>query len=163
TLLLLKHVAEQTQALPLLVVGAFRESDLDQSHPLTSVLADMRQVEGVERMALAGLAADDVVELMSAAAGHEMDELGPRLAAVIGRTFDTELLARLVKLDEDELIDALDKALEAAVVVESPDRVGRFNFAHALINHTLYEGLSATRRARMHQRVAEALEDLCGD
>ena len=42
------------------------------------------------------------------------------------------------------------------------DRVGRFRFAHALINQTLYEGLGATRRARMHQRVAEALEELYG-
>ena len=40
--------------------------------------------------------------------------------------------------------------------------VGRFRFAHALINQTLYEGLGATRRARMHQRVAEALEELYG-
>src|SRR5207302_5936635 len=55
SLSLLKHVAEQTPGLPLLVVGAFRESDLDRSHPLTSVLADLRRVEGVERIALAGL------------------------------------------------------------------------------------------------------------
>ena len=39
---------------------------------------------------------------------------------------------------------------------------GSFRFAHALINQTLYEGLGATRRARMHQRVAQALEQLYG-
>jgi tetratricopeptide (TPR) repeat protein len=40
--------------------------------------------------------------------------------------------------------------------------VGRFDFEHALINHTLYQGLGATRRARIHQRVAEAIEQLYG-
>ena len=35
-------------------------------------------------------------------------------------------------------------------------------FEHALINHTLYQGLGETRRARLHHRVAEALEELYG-
>ena len=39
---------------------------------------------------------------------------------------------------------------------------GRFDFEHALINHTLYQGLGATRRARLHHRVAEAIEELYG-
>ena len=46
---------------------------------------------------------------------------------------------------------------------ELTDTPGRFNFAHALIQHTLYEDLGATRRARAHRAVAEALEELCGD
>src|SRR6202035_432183 len=44
----------------------------------------------------------------------------------------------------------------------STERVGRFSFSHALINTTLYEQLSATRRARMHRQVAEALEERYG-
>ena len=50
--------------------------------------------------------------------------------------------------------------MAASVLAESSDHVGRFRFAHVLINQTLYDGLGATRRARMHQRVAEALERL---
>ena len=46
---------------------------------------------------------------------------------------------------------------------ELTDTPGRYNFAHALIQHTLYEDLGPTRRARAHRQVAEALEDLCGD
>ena len=56
----------------------------------------------------------------------------------------------------------LEAAVDAALLVESTDRVGRFSFAHALINHTLYEGLGATRRARMHLQVAESLEEMYG-
>ena len=49
------------------------------------------------------------------------------------------------------------------MLVESADPPGRFAFSHALVNHTLYEALGPTRRARLHRRVAEALEELCGD
>ena len=87
---------------------------------------------------------------------------GADVAAVIGRSFDLELLAQLVEIERERLLDQLERRWQASLLAESTDRVGRFSFAHALINHTLYEGLGATRRARLHQRVAEALEDLYG-
>ena len=86
-----------------------------------------------------------------------------RLAAVIGREFDLELLSTIVEIDESVLLDRLEAAAAASVLSESSERVGRFRFVHALINETLYEGLGATRRARMHQRVAQALEELYGE
>ncbi len=85
------------------------------------------------------------------------------VAAVIGRDFDLDLLAASTNIDEDDVLDVLDAAAEVSLVRELADVPGRFNFAHALIQHTLYEDLGATRRARAHRAVAEALEDLCGD
>ncbi len=84
------------------------------------------------------------------------------LAAVIGRSFDLRLLAQLVEVDEVELLDQLEAAVQASLLRESTEHVGRFAFEHALVNHTLYEGLGASRRARVHQRVAEALEEVYG-
>ena len=86
-----------------------------------------------------------------------------RLAAVIGRVFDLELLESMLEIDESQLLDHLEAAVAASLLAESDERVGQFRFAHALINQTLYEGLGATRRARMHQRVAQALEELYGE
>jgi hypothetical protein len=58
-------------------------------------------------------------------------------------------------------LDLLEAAEAAALVREPVTVVGRFSFTHALIQRTLYQDLSANRRARTHERVAEALEDLC--
>ena len=84
------------------------------------------------------------------------------MAAVIGRDFDADVLARVADLDEDTVIDGCDRAVAAALLTEG-DGPGRYTFAHALIEHALYEGRSAGRRGRIHRRVAEALEELGGD
>jgi class 3 adenylate cyclase/tetratricopeptide (TPR) repeat protein len=84
-------------------------------------------------------------------------------ASVIGRDFDLDLLAETTKVDEDELIDLLEEAHHAAVVNELPDSPGRYSFVHALVQHTLYEDLGATRRTRLHKAVGEAIERLYGE
>ena len=84
------------------------------------------------------------------------------VASVIGRDFDLELLARATQTDQDDLLDLLDAAAVVALVREVAD-TGRYAFAHALIQRTLYEDLGPNRRARAHRQVAEALEALCGN
>jgi AAA ATPase domain len=83
-------------------------------------------------------------------------------AAVVGREFDAGLLARVAQLDDERLDDVLDGAERAGLVVPAGGP-GRFAFHHLLIGHILYEHLGTARRARLHRRVAEALEELGGD
>lgn len=83
-------------------------------------------------------------------------------AAVIGREFDLELLSVVTERYEDDLLAVLESAVAGSVLTESPQLPGRFMFAHALINRTLYEDLSRTRRARLHTRIAQAIEDTAG-
>lgn len=106
---------------------------------------------------------DSVREVIGARVGRLGEPAGRVLsaAAVIGRDFDLDLLARTTDTTEDELLDVLDAAATAALVREVANAPGRYSFAHALIQHTLYEDLGATRRARAHRHVAEALETLC--
>ncbi len=104
---------------------------------------------------------EDVRDVIS----RRLDRLAPgsiewlRVAAVIGRDFDSGLLERVLGFDEDRFLAALEDALDAGLVVESPGDPGRYSFAHALIRETLYEGMSSARRARVHRRVGVALEE----
>ena len=83
------------------------------------------------------------------------------IASAIGREFALDQLARLVDPSEDRLLELLEEALRAHVIEELPG-VGRYQFTHALIQGTLADELSLTRRARLHARIAEALEELYG-
>ena len=84
-----------------------------------------------------------------------------RLAAVLGRQFEYEILKKASDQDEDALIAALEDAeraqLLAEVQSERADAV-QFSFAHALIAATLREGLGTLRRQRLHRRAASAVE-----
>ena len=83
------------------------------------------------------------------------------LASVIGREFELSQLAPLVEdMSEDRLLEVLEEALSARVIEELPQSVGRYQFTHALIQETLFEELTITRRTRLHARIAEALEQL---
>ena len=102
--------------------------------------------------------------------GRRLDRLSERcnetltIASVIGRQFELAQLSRLVEdMSEDRLLEVLEEALAARVIEELPTQVGRYEFTHALIQETLAEELSLTRRVRLHARIAETLEELYGD
>jgi DNA-binding SARP family transcriptional activator len=103
------------------------------------------------------------------AIGRRLDRLSGRcnetltVAAAIGREFSFDQLARLTdELAEDRLLEGLEEALDAHVIEEPAGAAGRYQFTHALIQGTLVDELSLTRRARLHARVAQALEELFG-
>lgn len=79
-------------------------------------------------------------------------------AAIIGPTFELDLLADVVDRPADEVLDLLDEAARSGLVLEVG--IDQFAFAHAIVRTALIDDMSATRRARVHRRVAEALEAL---
>lgn len=91
-------------------------------------------------------------------------------AAVVGRDFGFDLLQKLSDLNADPLLDAIDEAERANLIVAADDVPAadnqtveaRFRFAHELIRQTLVSGLSLPRRQRLHQRVAETMEQVYG-
>jgi class 3 adenylate cyclase len=235
SLLLFRHMVASDEAMRVLILGVYRDSELAHGHALTDTLAALHRHSGVTRIELTGLDDDGVMALMEAIAGYTLDDaaadlahavyretdgnpffvtevlrhlaetgaiyqdasgrwvgsealeqialpdsvrmvLGARVerlgstvgrvlsvAAVIGRDFDVDVLALATKTSEDDLLDILEAAAAAALVREPADSSGRYSFAHALIQHTLYGDLGPNRRSRAHRVVAEALEKLCGD
>ncbi len=82
--------------------------------------------------------------------------LGP--ASVIGARFGLELLAAVTEMQPSNVLDALEPALDAHLLLETG--FGRYQFAHTLVRSTLHGELSTTRRGRLHLAVAEGLEKL---
>ena len=74
-LLLLRHVLRaavaEEEGVRLLVLATYRDTELGRNHALAGVMADVRRLPGVEQLAMAGLSAAEVAELLSQAAGHD--------------------------------------------------------------------------------------------
>ena len=80
------------------------------------------------------------------------------VAAVCGLEFDVTTLARVDDRPVVEVLEALDGAIEAALVAAT-DRRARYAFAHALVGETIVCALPASRLARLHLQIAEILAD----
>jgi DNA-binding SARP family transcriptional activator len=81
-------------------------------------------------------------------------------ASVIGPEFPLPLLAPVVGRSEDDTLAEVEELIRYGLVVEVPDRRDHFAFSHALVRETEYGSLIASRRARIHARVALELERL---
>ena len=80
------------------------------------------------------------------------------VAAVVGRDVELGLLARAAGRPPDETLDAIEPAISHRLLVEVPDRPGELRFSHALVREVLVEDLTSLRRARLHLKVADAIE-----
>ncbi len=80
------------------------------------------------------------------------------LAAVVGREFDTALIARASGTTTQNVLETLDQATHAGLVREDPAHFGRYAFSHALVRQTLNAALGPSARAQLHGLVGDALE-----
>ncbi len=78
--------------------------------------------------------------------------------AVLGREFALPLAADVGGLGRDEAAEALDAAAAAGAVEPVRNSAARWRFTHALHREAIYEGIAPGRRARLHLRAAERIE-----
>ena len=102
--------------------------------------------------------------------GQRLNRLSPECegvlttAAVIGRQFDFKLLGLLSEEStEAQLLASMDEGLDAFLIQEVPGQGDVYEFSHALVQQTLRERLSTSRRVRLHAKIGETLETLYGD
>ncbi|MBW3613477.1 MAG: AAA family ATPase, partial [Chloroflexi bacterium] len=79
-------------------------------------------------------------------------------AAIVGRSFDTDLVATLLDRPADEIDRGL-RELQDRFFVLPGRRNGWYDFRHALIRDALYAAMGPRARRRLHARVAELLSD----
>jgi class 3 adenylate cyclase len=80
---LLMWVARSATPMALAIVGTYRDTDVARSHPFAAALADLRRIDGVDRVPLSGLDAEEVLSFVEAAGGHPLEEDGRELAALL--------------------------------------------------------------------------------
>jgi eukaryotic-like serine/threonine-protein kinase len=227
-LALVQHLARRTREQRVLIVGAYREVELDEARPWHQLLVDLNRERLSTRVKLGRLSREQTGDLLAAifddqipdgfldgiyretegnpffveevckaliedgtlsfSDGHwrrgniedihvpqsvrialqmRVGKLPPqtqdtlRMAAILGRDFDFDTLAKASDLGDDALIAALEEAERAQLVVEKPvAKTGQvtLSFAHALTASTLRESVSGLRRQRLHRRAAAAVE-----
>lgn len=98
TIALLRHVARSVPAQRLLLIGIYRDSEVDRAHPLSETLGTLRRESGYARVALIGLDSEAVGDLLQHAGGGPLSE---QLISAIARDtqgnpfFALELLRHL--------------------------------------------------------------------
>jgi class 3 adenylate cyclase len=88
SLLLLRHMTSAELPMRVLVLGAYRDSELSHFHPLLETLASLHRESGISRIELTGLDDTGVLSLMEATAGHTLDDAGVGLAHALFRETD---------------------------------------------------------------------------
>ncbi len=82
------------------------------------------------------------------------------LAAVCGREFNRNMLEAVTESSGVELLERLQEAVDARILIEAPDPHVDYLFSHGLIREMIYDELSISDRALLHQQVAVATESL---
>ena len=232
SLLLAQSLAPKLEQWPVLIIGTYRDVELDVNRPLSRVLEDLLRRRLAHRITLRRFSEEGVRMLLTRLGGapppeplvktifaetdgnaffveevfrHLQEEgrlfdsdgtwrssidiaevevpeslrlvIGRRLerlnedarraltaAAVIGRTFDFELLEAITDLHEEALLDAIETAERLDLIQPlslSPVET-RYEIVHELIRQTLLSAVSAPRRQRLHLKVADEIERVAG-
>ena len=227
SLLLLHYLARGVQKTPLLLLGAYRSSDIDAKHPLSPVLTELNRERLPESIQLKRMSLSDVSEMMKNILEQEdvpeefcklvyektkgnpffaeevvkslkeeevifrennrwmfksvskiefpetvKNVLKTRLsrlddecqsvltlASFVGNDFTLEVMSALTGIEENKLLEMLDKLLKTGLIKEREVRgEGVCSFADILVRDVVYEEVSLLKRKKFHGVVGCALE-----
>ncbi len=111
TLTMLRHVFTNLSASGIMIVGTYRDSDLETGHPLIDTVAALRRELGVETIDVPGLDDNEMIALLEISAGHDLDMDARNLAVLLRQEtagnpfFAHEILRNLVEVGDLTLDD----------------------------------------------------------
>ncbi len=84
-------------------------------------------------------------------------------AAIAGREFEARLVAEVCGAEGGELVEHLEEATRAALIVPvAQGSEARYSFSHEIIRQTLVARLTLPRAQEVHLAIARAMEELHG-
>jgi predicted ATPase/KaiC/GvpD/RAD55 family RecA-like ATPase len=227
SLLLLHYLARDVQKSSLLLLGAYRSTDIDDKHPLTPVLAELKRERLPQSISLKRMSPEDTSELIRQIL--EQDDVPPEFcglvydktrgnpffveevieslkeesviyregnkwkikevseiefpetvksvlkarfarldeecqsvltfASFVGNDFTLEAMCALTGIEEDRLLELMDKLLKTGLIKEREVRgEGVCSFADILVRDVVYDEVSLLKRKKLHGIVGCALE-----
>jgi predicted ATPase/KaiC/GvpD/RAD55 family RecA-like ATPase len=126
SLLLLHYLARGVQKAPLLLLGAYRSTDVDGRHPLTPVLAELKRERLPRSVSLKRMSLEDTSEMMRQIL--EQDEIPTEFCKTVyektrGNPFFTEEVVESLK-EEDIIFKEDDKwKFKEVLAIEFPESV----------------------------------------
>jgi len=103
SLLLMHYLARGVYRAPMLILGAYRDTDIDERHPLSSVLTELNRERLLKSVPLKRMSADDVLEMIKRLL--EQDEVPADFCEVMyektrGNPFFVEEVVKSLKEEE---------------------------------------------------------------
>jgi tetratricopeptide (TPR) repeat protein len=231
---LLQYFARATKGWPLMVLGTYRDVELEEDSPLSEVLYELKREKIVETLRLKGLTPDDVAKMVKeffgtkaeisnefrdliyqktggnpffieevlrsfveqgvvyrTGEGWERKEISEiqipsgvkmvikqrlnhldqdcqgvlsiaSVTSCASKDFTFDLLQKVTGIDEDRLLDLMDRILKSRLIGETSSHLGRYayEFTDLRIRDALYEEMSLARRSRYHLKTGQAMEEI---
>src|SRR5207237_323388 len=114
TLQLIRTIVTNPDSRHLLFIGSYRDNEVDEAHPLTTILGDIEKLALVSRITLAPLAPAEVVELVADTlrcdSGEAVELSGLVHAKTGGNPFFINMLLRSLHHDGLITFDVRDRA-----------------------------------------------------
>ncbi len=227
SLLLLHYLARGVQKTSLLLLGAYRSTDIDANHPLSPVLTELNRERLPQSISLKRISFNDTSELIKNILEQDdvpaefcklifektrgnpffteevvkslkeeeviyrlgdkwafkdvsridfpenvknivkarIGRLDPycqrvlKLASFVGNDFTMEALCGVTGVDEDKLLETIEKILESGLVKEKVIRdEDVYSFVDVIVRDVVHEGISHLRHKKFHGTVGHALE-----
>jgi predicted ATPase len=170
---LLAYLVRRLAGQPLFILAAWRSDEGQPAARLAGLVADAQRAGRgtaltLKRLALGEDAAWPVPRGVT-------DLLRPRLAAVrdaalqalqaaavIGRSFDLDVLQAISRRSDEETVSALEALADREIIREISGEIGtapRYGFTHEKLRGLVYDETNLARRRLLHGRAARALSE----